>query len=205
MTEYILSALIGYAFGSFPTAYLLVKWKRNIDIRQVGSGSVGTMNVFDVTGSPALGVAVLVIDIVKGVLPVLLVLTTLGNRFEILATAGLCAIVGHGFPVWLGLKGGRGLATTAGVMFVIGWVFVLIWIILWAGSYLPTKSIHAANILASIFTPVLIAILPASMLEQTLPYYTSATNLLLVGIAFCVIILTTHREPILLFMKKHHH
>jgi len=204
LTEYFLSALIGYAFGSFPTAYLLVKWKRNLDIRQVGSGNVGTMNVFDVTGSAALGVVVLIIDILKGMLPVLLVLTVFTKRFELLATAGLSAIIGHGFPVWLGLKGGRGLATTAGVMFVIGWVFIVIWIILWAGSYLPTKNIHAANILASIVTPALIAVLPASMLEHTLPHYTSATNLLFFGIAFCAIILMTHRESILLFMKKHH-
>jgi glycerol-3-phosphate acyltransferase PlsY len=201
LTAYIFSTLIGYAFGSFPTAYLLVKWKYNIDIRQAGSGNVGTMNVFEVTGSRMVGVTVLVLDMVKGTVPVLVVLKMVGNDFWLVAVAGLSAIIGHSFSAWLGFRGGRGLATTAGVMLVIGWVFVVIWIILWAGSYVPTKSIHGANILASVFSPLLIAAIPSAMLTETLPYYTSPTNLLLFGIVFCAVILVTHRKSILALFK----
>lgn len=204
MTAYILSALIGYAFGSFPSAYVLVKWKYRIDIRRAGSGNVGTMNVFDVTGSRTLGVAVLTIDMLKGTLPVLIVLTAISEQFELLAIAGLCAIIGHSFPVWLGFKGGRGLATTAGVMLVIGWMFIVIWIALWSIAYFPTKSIHAANIIASVCSPAVTAVMP-SMMAQTLPDFTSTTNLMFFGIAFCTIVLITHRETLTAFFKNHQH
>lgn len=202
LAAYIISAFIGYLFGSFPTAYLFVKWKSKIDIRQAGSGNVGTMNVLEVTGSRALGVTVLVIDMVKGTLPVLIVLMMIGNEFGMLATAGLSAIIGHSFSVWLGLRGGRGLATATGVMLVIGWAFIVIWIALWAGSYFPTRSIHAANILASVFSPFVIAIMPSTILVETLPYYTSPTDLLHFAIVFCIITLITHRESIFLFIKR---
>jgi len=203
LTAYILSACIGYVFGSIPTAYLLVQWKSKIDIRQAGSGNVGTMNVFEVTGSRRLGMGVLLLDMAKGTIPVLMVLRIVGNEFALLATAGLCAIVGHSFSVWLGFKGGRGLATTAGAMFVLGWIFIIIWLVLWAGAYIPTRSIHAGNILASVLSPFVIALVP-SMLAKTLPYYTSPTDLLLFSVAFCILVLVTHRESILTFFQRDH-
>lgn len=202
MTAYILSALIGYICGSLPTAYLFVKWKTTIDIRRAGSGNVGTMNVFEVTGSKVLGVAVLVVDMVKGIVPVLAVFMAFGSTFDVLATAGLSAIIGHSFPVWIGFRGGRGLATTAGVMLVIGWVFIVIWVVVWAAVFAPTRSIHAGNILASIGSPVVVGLLPQSILAATLPYYTNPSNLLYFSIAFSVIIMITHRQFITTFFQR---
>lgn len=204
MIPYIISALIGYVSGSFPSAYLLVKWKTNVDIRQSGSGSVGTLNAMEVAGSSTLGTGVLVLDMVKGALPVVFALNFLGDEFEILAAAGLSAIIGHSFPVWLKFKGGRGLATTAGVMLVLGWVFIVIWLALWGLAYAPTRSVHAGNIFALLFAPLMVAVAPKSLLLQTLPHYTSVENLLFFSIAFCVVLLFTHREVLRSFVKQLH-
>lgn len=202
MTSYIISALIGYLVGSFPTAYLLVKWKTKVDIRQAGSGNVGTLNTMEVTSSKSLGVAVLMIDMVKGALPVLLVMNLGGMQFWILGVAGLSAIIGHSFPLWLKFKGGRGLATTAGVMLVLGWVFIVIWLVLWTLAYLSTRNIHWGNILASMLSPILVAVMPKSILLNTLPSYTSTNDLLYFGIAFCALILITHREYLIALIRK---
>lgn len=201
LIAYIISALIGYFVGSFPTAYLLVKWKTKVDIRQVGSGNVGTLNTMEVTGSKSLGVAVLIIDILKGAVPVLLTMPLFGSSFALLVTAGFGAIIGHSFPVWLHFKGGRGLATSAGVLLVIGWIYVVLWLVLWLFIYVPTRSIHAGNVIASMCIPLIIAAIPTSVLSQALPPYTSTVNLLHFSIAFCVLVIVTHREPILQLIK----
>jgi glycerol-3-phosphate acyltransferase PlsY len=203
VTEYILSAFIGYLFGSFPTAYLLVKWRRKTDIRQAGSGNVGTMNVLETTGSTALGVSVLVIDMAKGAIPVILVLNFIDVRFESLAAAGLGAIVGHSFSAWLGFKGGRGLATTAGALLVIGWIFIIMWIALWVVVYLPTKNIHAGNILASILSPPVVAVVPREALTAVLPQHTAQMDLVVFGILLCTLIIVTHRDQITTFFQRH--
>ena len=188
--------------GSFPTAFLLVKWKAEIDIRQAGSGNVGTLNTMEVTGSKGLGIAVLIIDMLKGVLSVVLAMSLFGHAFWIPGAAGLSAIAGHSFPVWLKFKGGRGLATAAGVFLVLGWVFVVIWLVLWGVTYLLFRSIHAGNVLASLLGPFLLAGLPSPVLSQTLPGFTSVTNLFHCGIAFSFITLVAHRDVITELIKR---
>lgn len=202
LTAYIISALLGYLIGSFPTAFLLVKWKVGIDIRQAGSGNVGTLNTMEVTGSRSLGVAVLIIDVVKGALAVALTMSLFGNLFWTMGVAGLSAIAGHAFPVWLKFRGGRGLATAAGVFMVLGWIFVVIWMVLWMAAYLPFRNVHVGNVLASLTGAGVVAGLPESALTQTLPNFTSASNLLYLTITFCVLVLLTHREPIVAMMKR---
>jgi len=203
LLDYFFSALIGYVVGSLPVAYLLVKWKSRIDIRQAGSGNVGTMNAFDVTGSRMLAVGVLVADLLKGAAAVFIVKGIWGNEFGVLATSGLSTILGHSFPVWLNFHGGRGLATTVGVMLVLGWIFIVIWIVLWTGVYLSTKSIHAGNILASVCSPLVVAIVPSRFLAQALPAFTRPVDLLYFSIVFCLITLATHRKPLLAFFQQH--
>jgi len=202
LTAYTLSALLGYLIGSFPTAFLLVKWKAGIDIRRAGSGNVGTLNTMEVTGSRSLGVAVLVIDVVKGALAVALTMSLFGNLFWTMGVAGLSAIAGHAFPVWLNFRGGRGLAAAAGVFMVLGWIFIVIWLVLWTAAYLPFRNVHLGNVLASLAGAGVVAGLPKSALTQTLPNFTSTGNLLFLTITFCVLVLITHREPIAAMMKR---
>src|SRR5512140_1590079 len=112
----LLSGATGYLLGSFPTAYILVRWKSKTDIRMVGSGNVGGLNSYVVTKSKALAAIVVLIDALKGVAAVLIAPLITGDSFIFMAAAGIGAVLGHNFPVWLRFKGGRGLATAAGVL-----------------------------------------------------------------------------------------
>lgn len=115
----IISIVIGYLFGLFTTGYFYAK-HANVDIRKMGSGNIGTTNTFRTLGKKA-GVIVFLGDGFKGVFAVLLVWAIFKNRYpegvKILeAYAGLGAVLGHNFPVHLKFKGGKGIATTAGMM-----------------------------------------------------------------------------------------
>jgi len=119
MFEAIGILLIGYLFGSFPTAIIAGKMLRKIDIREYGSGNAGATNVFRVLGWKA-GVTVLLIDMLKGFIPVFwlapLIYGTTGEYlvyYQILAAVG--AIAGHVWTIFAGFKGGKGVGTSAGV------------------------------------------------------------------------------------------
>ncbi len=161
MISHFLAGAVGYLVGSLPTAYLVVLWKSNIDIRKAGSGNVGTLNSYEVTSSKFVGVAVLLVDLCKGVFAVLLVKNVVGDEFATLAWSGIGAVVGHNFPVWLGFKGGRGLATAAGVMLVLGWMFVPLWMAVWFIGKLISGDVNVGNaggtiaiLLVGVFAPV---------------------------------------------------
>lgn len=110
----VLSIIAAYLIGSLPTAYLVGRMRRGIDIREVGSRNMGAMNVFYTVGV-AYGVLVLLVDIGKGVLAVFLA-RELGTSFAIQLAAGGMAVIGHGFPVFLKFRGGKGGATCIGVL-----------------------------------------------------------------------------------------
>src|ERR1700679_1693620 len=113
-----------YLLGSIPTGYLLMRIFRKQDIRSLGSGNIGATNVLR-SGAKGLGAATFLLDVIKGALAVLLGarLASLGfppippHNAE--ALAALCAVLGHMFPVWLGLRGGKGVATAFGVFLVL--------------------------------------------------------------------------------------
>ena len=110
--------LIGaYLLGSLPTAYLLARWLRGIDLREVGSGNVGGSNLRATVGLWAT-VSVGLFDVAKGALPICLAQQVgLGETTAI--GAGLAAIAGHNWPPWLSFRGGRGMASTLGVLLVL--------------------------------------------------------------------------------------
>ena len=202
MFEYFLSLLLGYFIGSLPTAYLLVKWKTCLDVREAGSGNVGAMNTFNVTGSKFLGALVMVIDLLKGVSAVWLTSLLLGKEFWIIAVGGLGSMAGHSYPVWLKFKGGRGLSTAAGVMMILGWIFVAIWCSLWTIMYVSFRNIHLSNIAASISTPIVIILTPENLISKVLPHYTEANNFLYLSVLICLFILVRHLEPISEMLKS---
>ena len=112
-----------YLFGSIPTGYLLVRFVRKQDIRQVGSGNIGATNVLR-SGGKGLGAATFILDMLKGcaavwlgalVAPILMPESPLRN---VEALAALCAVLGHMFPIWLRFRGGKGVATGFGVFLV---------------------------------------------------------------------------------------
>jgi glycerol-3-phosphate acyltransferase PlsY len=112
----IVAALIGYGFGSMPFGLVLTRFAGLGDIRSIGSGNIGATNVLR-TGRKDLAALTLILDAAKGAIAVVVVrLIADGPAAEILAlVAGVGAVVGHNFPVWLSFKGGKGMATTIGL------------------------------------------------------------------------------------------
>jgi len=110
----VLTAIAAYFLGSIPTGYLVAK-ARGIDIRSVGSGNIGATNAFRVLGAPA-GITVLLVDAIKGFIACRFIAfgPNPGETHHMIA--GVCAILGHNYTCWLKFKGGKGIATSAGVM-----------------------------------------------------------------------------------------
>ena len=149
------AALLGYAFGSIPFGLILAKLAGKGDIRQQGSGNIGATNVLR-TGSKWLAAATLLLDLAKGLLPVLLAKQLFP---EAVGWAALFAVIGHCFPVWLGFKGGKGVATNAGVCFGLAWQLGMVYAVVWIGLLAVTRisslagmsAVVAAAIAAVIF------------------------------------------------------
>ncbi len=142
---------VSYLLGSIPTGYLAGRW-RGIDIRQVGSGNIGATNVFRALGKRA-GALVLAFDAFKGFAGCRLVPLLCGASSQNLVLAGgLAAILGHNYTCWLKFKGGKGIATTAGVLLGwIPWTFAIalgLWLLVFALSrYVSLASLAAALVL----------------------------------------------------------
>lgn len=148
--ESISLTLLAYLIGSFPSAYLLVKWRYNRKVTQEGSGNVGTFNVLRTTKSKSLSVAVLVLDFLKGLIAVYIGKSLFPDQLFIWGAMAVFAVIGHNYTVWLGFKGGRGLATAAGVLVVLAPMILLIWVIVWVAFYLLIKQIIYSSVIATI-------------------------------------------------------
>ena len=123
----VLALLAGYGLGSIPFGLLLTRWAGAGDIRTIGSGNIGATNVLR-TGRKGLALATLLLDLAKGAIPTAVGLAWLGPLGAVLGGAG--AIIGHCFPVWLGFRGGKGVATAAGVVLgLTPMLFVLILVV----------------------------------------------------------------------------
>ncbi len=149
--RFILMLLICYLVGAIPCGYLVGK-KNNIDLRSRGSGNVGATNAFRLLG-PQLGLTVLLLDLAKGFLPVLIVNLYFGPGWAV--AAGLAAIVGHSWSIFLGFRGGKGVATGAGVLIALmPWV-VLIAFIIWLLVILLSGYVSLGSIIGAIAVAIL--------------------------------------------------
>lgn len=139
-------ALFGYLIGSIPVAYLLVQKKYDVDLRHKGSGNIGARNAFEVTDNKRLGFTVLVLDMHKGIIP-LVILSKIGYC-EIIPIVAVTIILGHCYPVWLKFHGGRGLATSAAIALLISPDILVCWIILYFISGVFKKDVHIQSLIA---------------------------------------------------------
>ena len=160
MSDYLVSLCISYLIGSFPTAYLVVKKTSQLDIRTAGSGNVGGRNALEVTGKKSIGVLVVAIDVLKGIISVTLATMVFADRPAAISAAMAGVVLGHCYPVWLRFKGGRGLATAAGVMLVTGWIWVVLWLVLYFTSSKATENVHLSSVIALVATPIVAWFLP---------------------------------------------
>ena len=165
--HWVVAILLGYFIGSIPFGLLLAKAAGKGDIRKIGSGSTGATNVLR-TGSKGLAAAVLILDLAKGLAAVMVAWRWFPDA---VSGAALAAVVGHCFPAWLGFKGGKGVATNAGVSLGLGWpigvAYGAVWLAVLAlgriSSVAGMSAVIAAVIAAAVlgygrFVPVLAVI-----------------------------------------------
>ena len=157
MTLWILTLAVAYLLGSIPFGYLLVRFVRKEDIREVGSGNIGATNVAR-SGAKGLGVLTLLLDLAKGLVAVLFARHFApgapGFPSGLAVMAAVAAVVGHVFPVWLGFKGGKGVATALGVFLGLAWPLALALVGVFLVLVLITRFVSLASIAAAALLPV---------------------------------------------------
>ena len=159
---YLLAAVASYLSGSVPWALLVVRWRAGVDLRTVGSGNPGATNASRVLGK-AWGFAILLLDAAKGAVPVLALPPLLAaddtGRGNLAVLCGLAAVVGHVYPVWLRLRGGKGVATGLGVAAVLHWPGTLAGLAAFLLTAKLTRLVALASVVAAwVFAGVCVAV-----------------------------------------------
>ncbi|MER9935712.1 glycerol-3-phosphate 1-O-acyltransferase PlsY [Mesorhizobium sp. M0088] len=180
MTYSLIPALVfGYLLGSIPFGLLLTRAAGLGDVRKIGSGNIGATNVLR-TGNKALAAATLLLDALKGTVAVLIA----GHFAPDLAIwAGLGAFLGHLFPVWLGFKGGKGVATYLGVLIGLAWQVALIFAVAWL-------------VMAFLFRYSSLAALTAAVIVPIALYVLSTPQNAALFVVMSIIVFIKHRENI---------
>ncbi len=168
-----------YLMGSIPFGFILSKIFLKKDIREIGSGNIGATNALR-TGNKFIGYSTLTLDILKAVVPVIYVKIFYQDFLHI---ASLCAFLGHVFPIWLNFKGGKGVATYLGILFVINFHLGIVFIIFWFVTFFISKFSSLSSLVGAASIPIYLLIL------------TQFNQVFFFTIMF-ILIFFTHRENI---------
>ena len=152
-TAFLVIVIINYIIGSIPAAYIAGKVLKGIDIRQYGSGNVGATNALRVLGKGP-GIAVFVADVLKGVVGVYLAKAFLTDPW-LIVVASLAVIIGHSYAIFLSFKGGRGVATGAGIILSLSPRVLLLALVLFVIIVVTTKYVSLGSITAAFSIPIL--------------------------------------------------
>jgi glycerol-3-phosphate acyltransferase PlsY len=174
----IIVAVYSYLLGSIPFGLVLTKIFLKKDIREIGSGNIGTTNVLR-TGKKSLAVATLILDLLKGYFSIIITFIYFEN---LISYSALICFIGHIFPVWLKFKGGKGVATYLGVILALSYKFFLIFGITWL-------------ILSFLFRYASLSSILSSLIVFAYSYF-FINNFSLILFIFFVVIIYTHRENI---------
>ena len=174
----IIVAVYSYLLGSIPFGLVLTKIFLKKDIREIGSGNIGTTNVLR-TGKKSLAIATLILDLLKGYLSIIITFTYFEN---LISYSALICFIGHIFPVWLKFKGGKGVATYLGVILALSYKFFLIFGITWL-------------VLSFLFRYASLSSIISSLIVFVYSYF-FINNFSLILFIFFIIIIYTHRENI---------
>ena len=192
-------ALISYLIGSVPAGYLAGR-VAGIDIRKAGSGNIGATNVLRVLGK-RYGYSVFLFDFAKGMAAVEISILIFNSTPHAEVSRELCAIlagvssvIGHSYPVWLGFKGGKGVATSFGVVFGLIPVAALIAVVVWLMTFGTTRYVSVASMTAALALPV--TVVAMLYLKQL-----SGPTLLLFSICLAVIVIWRHRSNLSRLMR----
>ncbi len=165
MINYVIAAVVGYLLGSIPFGLIITRAAGVGDVRKIGSGSIGATNVLR-TGRRELAAMTLLLDAAKGFAAVALARTVLPSLFPVDPTttlyatyvAAVAAFIGHCYPVWLGFKGGKGVATMIGVLLALAWpvglIFCAVWLLIAFTQKISSLSAITAAVTAPIFAYV---------------------------------------------------
>ncbi len=189
IVKLVLTAGISYLIGSIPTAFIFGKVLKGLDIRQHGSGNIGATNAFRVLGKGP-GTIVLILDIIKGVVPVVVVAGYLSPSEIGRVIAALAAVCGHNWTCFLNFKGGKGIATSLGVL--IGLMIalpdvrgpVILCVLSWLASFLITAYVSVSSILAAVLLPIFMIVFGAD------------TPVTFLSIVFGVLVVLRHKPNI---------
>jgi acyl phosphate:glycerol-3-phosphate acyltransferase len=154
------SIAIAYLLGAIPFGYLIVKSRQGRDVRAAGSGNIGAANVTRVAGAAA-GLLTLALDAGKGYLAVWIAARLAHGSIRWMIAAALAAVIGHLFPVWLGFRGGRGVATGVGVFLPICWSAVVAALTIWILVVIFWRYVSLGSIVAAAAMPLLFFLLYA--------------------------------------------
>lgn len=164
--EYILYILIGYLIGSIPFSYLIVKYRHNLNVIETGSNNAGALNSYEISNNKLTAIFVLLLDILKGVSIVLLYLFIFSKNIDFLKLASIWVIIGHIASVFIRFKGGRGLATAAGLFLLINPYLLVTWLVMWLiGYFAVQKNVHIANTFALISSMILCFSTPDELIK----------------------------------------
>ncbi len=153
----VLPLFLAYLLGSVPFGFLLTRLTGAGDVRNIGSGNIGATNVLR-TGRKGLAALTLLLDMLKGTAAVLLARSFAPEMPEMEAYAGLCALLGHLFPVWLKFKGGKGVATFLGALLALSWPAALFAMLTWLAVALLTRLSSLSALAAVGATPIFLTI-----------------------------------------------
>ncbi len=164
MRSALLWIIVSYFIGSLPTGYLVARLVKGVDIRTVGSGSTGATNVRRLMGQ-GWAVFVAVVDMFKGALTLLLTAHAGTSDPILIALSAFAVVVGHNYPVWLGFRGGKGVATTYGTVFFVwpynSFAIVLMCGAIWYGIMTTTRYVSLASMLSLLALPAFFWMLSA--------------------------------------------
>jgi glycerol-3-phosphate acyltransferase PlsY len=192
----ILTFIIFYLIGSFPTGYLFVRTIFSKDLTREGSGNVGTLNALKVSGSKLTGILVLIIDFLKGAVPVLLLVLVFNDNIIKVYLSSIFLILGHNYPVWLKFKGGRGLAASAGIFAVLNYWVLVSWCLIWLGYFLFKRNVLMSNFFATLLLPLFAIVLDRFNLHSTIKFLNHTDYNFFVVFVICIslLVLFNHVE-----------
>ena len=156
LNPWLISLVTAYLLGSIPFGYLLVRFFRHEDIRRTGSGNIGATNVVR-SGAKGLGIATLLLDLGKAFAAVKIAAYLgrgLAHPYDLEVAAAVFAILGHVFPVWLGFRGGKGVASALGVFLALTWPSALVILGVFLAVVLVTRYVSLGSIVAAAALPV---------------------------------------------------
>ena len=192
MTLYVVMAIIAYLIGSINFSVIISKKVAGFDVREKGSGNAGTTNMLRSVGKGAAGITLLC-DVLKGVVAILIAIA-LGNIFQcddkalLVQVAGVAVVLGHTFPIFFQFKGGKGVATSLGILLMSNWQIGLICLIFALLLMILTRMVSLGSCAAAVLYPVLTLFINEHYIVS------EGSGYLIYSIILAIIVLFNHRE-----------